>query len=125
LSAGDKKKLDALIRAVQFSPPTLIISQRPDEVTIVSPGREPETLATSGARQRQAIDGGEVERSAGWEGPILLVSYDAGKVGSLIYRYSLVPTTKQLLIRINFERVPGRLGPFDVKLVYNRTPSRP
>jgi hypothetical protein len=41
--------------------------------------------------------------------------------GILTYSYSIVPTTGQLLIRINFERVPEQPGPFDIKIVYNRS----
>jgi hypothetical protein len=35
-------------------------------------------------------------------------------------RSSIVPTTGQLLIRINFERMRDVPGPFDVKIVYDR-----
>jgi hypothetical protein len=34
-----------------------------------------------------------------------------------------VPTTGQLVIRVNFERVPGQPGPFEIKLVYNKKPA--
>jgi hypothetical protein len=62
----------------------------------------------------------KVRDLASWEGPTLVVTYEVGHAGVLTYTYSLVPTTKQLLIRVNFERRRGQPGPSDIKLVYNR-----
>lgn len=44
------------------------------------------------------MNAGTVDRAAKWEGP----------------------TTKQLLIRVNFERRRGQPGPVDIELVCNR-----
>jgi hypothetical protein len=52
------------------------------------------------------------------KGPQLVVAYEVGHAGTLTYAYSLVPTTKQLLIRVNFERRPEQPGPSEIKLVY-------
>jgi hypothetical protein len=66
------------------------------------------------------LQAGTVERVARWEGPTIVIAYDVGHAGTLTYAYALVRTTKQLLIRVNFERVRGEPGPFDINLVYNR-----
>ena len=52
-----------------------------------------------------------------------MVAYEVGQAGTLTYTYSLVPTTKQLVIRVNFERRPGQPGPFEIKLVYDPAPA--
>ena len=35
-----------------------------------------------------------------------------------------VQTTKQLLVRVEFERSPGQPGPIEVKQMYSRAPAR-
>jgi len=117
MSAEDEKLLKELVDAVQFPPPTLTISQSGDEVTIAGAG-SPATLHANGTVEKVQLESGVVERTAGWEGPQLVVAYKVGRAGTLRYSYLIAPTTKQLLVRVNFERDRQR-GPFDIKLVYD------
>jgi len=120
MNADDRKKLTELTDAVQFAPPTLTIAQADNTVTIAGARGGTGILSTNGKAEKQQLGAGAVDRVARWEGPTLVVSYEVGHAGTLTYTYLLVPTTRQLLIRVNFERVPGEPGPFDIKLVYNR-----
>jgi hypothetical protein len=83
-----------------------------------SPARP--TRCADGTREKRFTEAGPSARTAAWEGPQLKVAYDVGRAGTLTYTYFVVPTTGQLLIRVNCERVPAQPGPFDIKLVYNR-----
>jgi hypothetical protein len=123
INSDDLKKLTDLTDAVQFASPTLTISQTESDITLASTRGGRQTLHTNGQREQQLLAGGAVDRVATWEGPTLAVAYEVGNAGILTYTYVLVPTTKQLLIRVNFERHRGQPGPFDIKLVYNRTAS--
>jgi hypothetical protein len=78
-------------------------------------------LRIDGKAEKHPLETGTVKRTAQWVGPQLRVVYEVGHAGLLTYTYALVPSTGQLLIRVNFERLPGYPGPFDVKLVYNRS----
>ena len=120
MSPEDRKLLAELVRPIQFPPPTLTIAQQDAAVTITAGGRAPDTLRPDGKAEKQTLEAGIVNRTAVWKGLGLDVAYEVGRAGVLTYTYSIVPTTKQLLIRVNFERLPGRPGPFEVKLVYNR-----
>ena len=120
ISADDRKKVTELTDAVQFASPTLTIAQTDSTITIAGTRGGTQTLSTNGKVEKQALDAGAVDRVASWEGPSLVVAYEVGHAGTLTYTYVLVPTTKQLLIRVNFERRRGEPGPFDIKLVYNR-----
>ena len=120
MSPDDRKKLTELTDAVQFASPTLTIAQMESAVTIAGSRGGTQTLSTNGKAEKYTLEAGAVDRVARWEGPTLLVDYDVGHAGTLTYTYALVPTTKQLLIRVNFERVRGQPGPFDIKLIYNR-----
>jgi hypothetical protein len=120
LSPDDRKKLNELTDAVQFVSPTLTISQTESDITVTSTRGGTQTFHTNGKVEKQPLNAGTVDRVASWEGPTLVVAYEVGHAGTLTHTYLLVPTTKQLLIRVNFERRRGEPGPFDIKLVYNK-----
>jgi hypothetical protein len=119
LSETDRKVLAELIRPVRFPPLTLTISQTNQTLTIVG-DREPYQMRTDGKTEKHVLETGSVNRTAQWAGPHLRVDYEIGRAGTLTYNYSIVPTTGQLLIRINFERMRDEPGPFDITIVYNR-----
>ena len=120
MSTNDRKLLAELTRPVKFPSPTLTIAQRDNAVTFTVGERAPDTLRTDGKTEKRSLDAGTFNRTAEWAGPQLLVAYEVGRAGTLTYTFSIVPTTRQLLIRVNFELVPGQPGPFEIKLVYNR-----
>jgi hypothetical protein len=120
ISPEDRKLLAELIRPIQFPPPSLTIEQQDATVTITAGERASYTLKADGKDERMTLESGSVERKATWKGRVLHVAYEVGRSGVLTYVYSIVPTTGQLLIRVNFERVPGQPGPFEIKLVYNK-----
>jgi hypothetical protein len=124
LSAEDRKKVTELTNAVQFASPTLTITQTENAITLADNRSGTQTVSTNGKAEKYTLDAGPVDRVARWEGPTLLIAYEVGHAGTLTSVYTLVPTTKQLLIRVNFERVRGEPGPFDIKLVYNRAGAR-
>ena len=119
MSADDRRKVTELTNAVQFASPTLTITQAESTIAVAGDRGAARTILTSGKAEKYALEAGTVDRVARWEGPTLVIAYDVGHAGTLTYTYLLVPT-KQLLIRVNFERVRGEPGPFDIKLVYNR-----
>jgi hypothetical protein len=123
LSAEDRKKVTELTNAVQFASPTLTITQTESTITVAGDRGATQTIPTSGKAEKYTLEAGTVERVARWEGPMLVIAYDVGHAGTLTYTYMLVPT-KQLLIRVNFERLRGEPGPFEIKLVYNRGGAR-
>lgn len=123
LSAEDRARLKELTDAVQYAPPTFTIAQTETAITVTTSSGDARTFHLTGKPEKEALGAGTVERTATWEGPQLVVRYRVGNAGTLVYTYFIVPTTKQLLIRVNFERGPRERGPFDVKLVYDRSPT--
>jgi hypothetical protein len=120
LSTEERKLLAELTRPVQFPPTRLTIAQSETTVTVTAGDGAPEIMRTDGKAEKRTVEAGTVMRTAAWTGPQLRVGHKVGRAGTLTYTYSIVPTTRQLLIRVNFERVTGQPGPFDIKLVYNR-----
>jgi hypothetical protein len=124
INPEDRKILTELTRDIRFPPLTLMISQAESEMTIATGAGAPQTLHTDGKTEKQQLDAGSINRTATWQGPQLVVAYEVGHAGTLTYNYSIAPTTRQLLIRINFERRRGEPGPFEIKLVYARPAAR-
>ena len=120
MSLDDWKKVTELTNAVQFASPTLTITLTENTITTVGSRGGTQTVPMNGKTEKYVLDAGTVDREAHWEGPTLILAYHVGHAGALTSTYALEPTTKQLLIRVNFERVRGQPGPFDIKLVYNR-----
>ena len=120
MSADDRKVLAELIRPVLFPPLTLIVTQA-DTIVTIAGDRSPYEMRTDGKVEKHALETGTVKRTTQWVGPQLRVVYEIGHAGLLTYTYTLVFSTGQLLIRVNFESLPGHPGPFDIKLVYNRS----
>jgi hypothetical protein len=123
LKPEEAKLLAEITRPVLFPRPSLTIAQSDATVTITRGQGTSEILRLDGKAEKQSFETGTANRSAVWQGPQLRVAYEIGGVGTLTYTYSIVPTTRQLLIRVNFERIPGNPGPFEIRLVYNKTSS--
>lgn len=119
-SGDERKVLGELIRPIQFPPLTLTVTQSDTALTVAG-DRAPYVMHTDGRAEKHILETGTVKRTAQWVGPQLRVVCEVGHAGLLTYTYALVPSTGQLLIRVNFERLPGYPGPFDIKLVYNRS----
>lgn len=121
LSDADRKLLTDLVEIVRFPPPRLTISQAESSVTFAGTGA-PRVMRTDGKAEKHPLTAGSIDRRAIWEGSSLVVRYDVGHAGTLVYTYGRAPTTGQLVVRINFEREPGEPGPFEIRFVYNPAP---
>jgi hypothetical protein len=122
ISAEDSKLLQELTDAVQFAPPALTITQTGSDVTIAGGSGAAQTLHGNGKAEKQQLGAGLVERTASWEGPHLVVRYQVGHAGTLKYTYSVAPTTRQLVVRVSFDR-GQQTAPFEIKLIYDPAPA--
>jgi hypothetical protein len=118
----DRKILDELTQAIQFAPTKLTIAETETQVSITTPMRGTQTLGTNGKTAQCPLDEGVVDCSSTWEGPHLLVTYQVGHAGRLRYTFALVPGSRQLVVRVSFERMEGVPAPFEIKLVYDAAP---
>ncbi|HZP47176.1 MAG TPA: hypothetical protein VFB07_01485 [Vicinamibacterales bacterium] len=100
-NADEQKQIDDLTMALRYPAPTLKITQSGDAVTL-----------TDAQGQTRTLDH--------WEGPQLVATTDLGNGRRMTATYSLVPTTKQLMVRTVIERAPNQPGAFEIKQVYDR-----
>jgi len=120
-SADEQRTIDTITQMVRYAPPTLRVEQSPTSVTIGDPQGTSRTFQTNGKREPQQFDTAHADSVAQWEGPQLVIRFDLGKGRQMTYTYSIVPTTRQLLVRVAFERAPKEPGPFEIKFVYDRS----
>lgn len=116
----DADKLKELTDAIQYPAPTLTITQAADTITFGDGQGRSRTFHTTGKKEAQTLGAGAVTSTAMWQGPELAVTVDVASAGRVIYTYSIVPTTKQLLVRVGFERTDGEAAPLELRQVYNR-----
>lgn len=100
-NADEQQQIDDLTMALRYPAPTLQIAQNGDAVALTDAQGQTRTLNH-------------------WEGPQLVATTDLGNGRRMIATYSIVPTTKQLMIRTTIERAPNQPGAFEIKQVYDR-----
>ena len=124
VSAAEQNRLEEMVAPLRYPPATLTISQTADAVTFGGAQGESRRFAPNNSRDKQTVGGNSIETRTRWEGPQLVSEHDIGSGRKITYTYSIVPTTKQLLVRISIERGLGDVGPFEIKQVYNKEAAR-
>lgn len=102
-SAEEQNKLEEQLSPLRYPPTSLKVEAAADRAT--------------------ATDDQGQARTLRWDGPQLTFDQDIGKGRKVLYTYSIVPTTRQLLVRVRFDRGPGLSSPFEIRYVYNRSPN--
>ncbi len=120
-SADEQRSIDDVTASVRYPPLTLRITQSADTLTFTDANGQSRSFTANGKREQQVFDATHAESAARWEGPQLVVETDLPKGRKMISTYAIAPTTRQLLLRVSFERAPGQPAPFEIKYVYNRT----
>jgi hypothetical protein len=79
---------------------------------------------TNGSTDEHQLGSVTVTSITHWEGSRLVTAYTLSSRQNLVYTYTLLPTTKQLVLRVRLDTTEGqrRNGP-ELKLVYTLAPS--
>jgi len=116
----EQKRIDELSEELRYPPASMTIAQTPAAVTLTDEQQRSRTLTANGRREKQTVGSVPVDVTTRWDGPQLVSEQDLGGGRLVRYTYSIVATTKQLLVRITIDRTPGFPGPFQIRFVYNR-----
>ena len=117
----ERTRLSELTDLVKRSSASLVISHNDPTLAITDSQGRTQLFQTSGGKDDHQLATTTVQSTTRWEGARLVTEYALSDRGKLVYTYTLVPTTKQLVVRINLQGL-GRGGGSEVKLVYNLTP---
>jgi hypothetical protein len=118
-SRQEQEQIDALSARLRYPPTRLTIAQSGSSITLSDPQSEPRTIDPSGKKTTTTIGGASIDVTARYEGPQLIVTEDLGKGQTMTWSYSVLPATKQLLVRVTIARGPLQTGPFEIKYVYD------
>jgi|SRR5689334_19657021 len=124
-NADEQKRMDELTESLRYPPTTVTIAQTPGAITVTDEQQRARMLTPTGKREKQTVGSASLDVTTRWEGPQLVSDQDLGNGRLVRYTYSIVPTTKQLLVRVAIDRTPGFPGPFQIRLVYNRAAAQP
>ena len=101
--------------------PSLTMTQDKDTLVITDAQGVRRTFRTNGKKDKQKFDAGTVSSKTTWDGARLVTEYDLADGRKVTYTYSLVSTTRQLLIEESLQ--DGRSGssatPTVIKRVYD------
>ena len=118
-SPEEQRAVDAITHPLRYPPPTLQIAQTAAAVTFAEGPNQARTFQVNGKREEQVFDTARADSTARWEGPQLVIAFDLGKGRKMTYSYSVVAPTRQMLVRVRFERAPNQPSPFEIKFVYD------
>ncbi|HEY2152767.1 MAG TPA: hypothetical protein VGH34_18300 [Vicinamibacterales bacterium] len=124
VSADDQARLAALTEELKKSAATLTISHH-DPSFVVTNGLEHAIFCkTNGERLDQHFGDLTIPTETNWEGDRIVTEFDLSSRRRLMFTYTLLPNTKQLVLRVRLEDEQGSRGNgAELKLVYRMSTS--
>jgi hypothetical protein len=123
LTPEDQARLDEVANTVRYAAATLTVAQDGSSVTFTDTRAGARTYQTNGKKEKQTFGSATVDATARWQGPQLVIEAELPRDRRMTTTWSIVPTTKQLLMRVSLGRGTLEMGPLQVKQVYNRSTS--
>jgi len=115
----DQEQIEALTARLRYPPTRLTIAQSGATVTFTAPQNDSRSVDVNGRKTKTTLGNSEIEVSARYEGPQLVIEESPGKGRTITWTYAVLPSTRQLLVRVAISRAPGELGAFEIKFVYD------
>jgi hypothetical protein len=124
VSPDDQARLAALTDELKKAASTLTISHH-DPSFVVTNGLEHAIFCqTNGERQDQHFGDVTIPTETNWEGDRIVTEFDLSSRRRLTFTYTLLPNTKQLVLRVRLEDEQGSRGNgAELKLVYRMSTS--
>jgi hypothetical protein len=118
-SPEEQARLKMLTDDIKAGSATLVISHHEPTFTVSDAQGKTRFLKTDGGTDKNQLGAATIESTTHWEGTRLVAEYTIGASRMLAYTFTMLPATKQLVIRIRIEdsQNPRAAGP-EAKLVY-------
>lgn len=118
-AAEERARMRELLTLVRDASASLVISHNDPTIAITDAQGHTQLFQTTGGRDQHHLRSVTIPSTTRWDGPQLVTEYTVSGGQRLIYTYTLVPHTKQMVVRIRLEGRPGARGALPpVKLVY-------
>ena len=120
----ERTRLREFTDLVKRASESLVISHADPSLAITDAQGRTQLFQTTGAKDAHALATATVTSTTHWDGSRLVTEYDMGAIGKLVSTYTLLASTKQLVVRTRLEMPERqRTALRDLKLVYRRTAS--
>ena len=122
----ERTRLREFTDLVRRSSGSLVISHADPSLAITDGLGRTRFFQTNGAKDAHALATATVTSTTHWDGSRLVTEYDMGAIGRLVSTYTLLASTKQLVVRTRLEMPEGqRTALPELKLVYTlKAPAR-
>jgi hypothetical protein len=116
----EQRRLQELTDALKNASKTLVISHHDPSFVINDAKDHTEFFQTNGSTDEHHLTSGTVNSATHWQGSRLVTEYEIGSRDKLVYTYTVLPKTKQMVLRVRRESSGGsRTSGPELKLVYN------
>jgi hypothetical protein len=118
----ERARLAALTDELKQASATLVISHHDPSFVINDAQDHTQFFQTTGGRDDQRVGTATIASTTAWEGERLVTAYELSSRRKLIYTYTLLPKTSQLVLRVRLDATQGPRGNgSELKLVYRRS----
>ena len=125
MTSDERTRLQELTNQIKKSFGQLTISHSDPTLTITDPQGHTQLFQTDGSKDQHQLSSITAESTTHWDDAHLVTEFALGSSRKLVYTYTLVPRTDQMVIRIRLDATNrSRAGPQEVMLVYSRAPER-
>ena len=124
LSLVEQQRVKVLTDQLKSASASLVISQQDSKVVVQDALKHSLTFPTDGSKATNNLADNVIESTTRWDNGHLVTECPVADRLTLVYTYTLLPATSQLVVRVN-RKDGDNLRPFDpdVKLVYVRAKS--
>ena len=124
MTSDEKTRLSVLTDLMRKGFATLVISHHDPSFVINDAKDHTQFFQTTGSTDDHQLGSVTVSSTTRWDGPRLVTEYSLSSRQKLVYTFTMLPATKQLVVRVRLDATEGRRaeGP-ELKLVYKQVPS--
>jgi hypothetical protein len=125
MTSDERTRLQELTNQIKRSFAQLTISHSELTLAITDPQDHTQLFQTDGIKDQHQLTSITAESTTHWDDTHLVTEYALSSSRKLVYTYTLVPRTDQMVIRIRLDATSrSRAAPQEVMLVYSRAPER-
>lgn len=121
----ERSRLQVLTNQLKKASASLVISHH-DSSFVIDAQDHAQFFQTNGTPDEHHLGSVTVTSTTRWEGSRLVTAYALSSRQNLVYTYTLLPTTRQLVLRVRRDATEGpRANGPELMLVYTLAPSEP
>jgi len=118
LTQVEQERLKAITDQLKSASGTLVISHHDPDFVVNDAQNHTFFLHTTGVNEENHLGATTINSSTHWDGSRLVTECVLGSRLTLVYTYTLVPNTKQLVVRVARQSGDRERAGQDVRLVY-------